>query len=93
STSVCTIGDVLANNAGGMRCRLENDSYHSIRQAEFVLPSGTIVNTRAGDAKFHSQEPELHAGLLQLRDKIRSDEQLVTHLREKFSIRNTNGLR
>ncbi|MDK8700073.1 FAD-binding and (Fe-S)-binding domain-containing protein [Corynebacterium pseudodiphtheriticum] len=93
STSVCTIGGVLANNAGGMRCRLENDSYHSIRQAEFVLPSGTIVDTRAGDAKFRSQEPELHAGLLQLRDKIRSDEQLVTHLREKFSIRNTNGLR
>lgn len=93
STSVCTIGGVLADNAGGMRCSLERDSYHSVRNLVFVLPSGTIVNTADGDAAFAKQEPELHAALLKFRDRLRADDKLCAFLRKKFSIRNTNGLR
>ncbi|MCK7641358.1 FAD-binding oxidoreductase [Corynebacterium sp. CCM 8835] len=95
STPVCTIGGVLADNAGGMRCSLERDSYHTLEEATFVLPSGTIVDTMAPDAeaKLEEAEPELVAGLLALRDEIRGDTELVDFLRRKFSIRNTNGLR
>ncbi|MEZ2189214.1 FAD-binding and (Fe-S)-binding domain-containing protein [Corynebacterium sp. CCM 9204] len=95
STSVCTIGGVLADNAGGMRCSLERDSYHTLEDATFVLPSGTIVDTTDPDAeaKLETSDPELVAGILALRDEIRGDTDLVALLRRKFSIRNTNGLR
>lgn len=93
STSVCTIGGVLADNSGGMRCSLERDSYHSIEELIFVLPSGTIVDTSRGDEAFRKQEPQLHANLLTFRDKLRANTEMVKFLRTKFSIRNTNGLR
>lgn len=93
STSVCTIGGVLADNSGGMRCSLERDSYHSIEELVFVLPSGTIVDTARGDEAFRKQEPKLHADLLAFRDKLRANTEMVEFLRTKFSIRNTNGLR
>lgn len=93
STAVCTIGGVVADNSGGMRCSVDRDVYHSIVDARIVLPSGTIVDTSAGDLRFQEQEPELHAGLIELRDRIRSDSALTDRLRKKFSIRNTNGIR
>lgn len=93
STAVCTIGGVIADNSGGMRCSVERDVYHLIVDARIVLPSDTIVDTAAGDLRFQEQTPELHAGLLELRDRIRSDSVLADRLRNKFSIRNTNGIR
>lgn len=93
STASASVGGVVSTNAGGMRCKLERDSYHTIDQAQFVLTSGAIVDTRDGDAAFKKQCPELHEQLLSLRERIRGDDQLVQRLRKKFSIRNTNGLR
>lgn len=93
STAVCTIGGVLANNAGGMRCSLDRDSYHSIEDMTVALASGTLVDTAAGDAAFRSQEPKLHEQMVEFRDRLRANTAVVDFLREKFSIRNTNGLR
>lgn len=93
STASASVGGVVSTNAGGMRCKLERDSYHTIDQAKFVLTNGAIVDTRDGDDAFKRQCPELHAHLIQLRDRIRGDEELTKRLRKKFSIRNTNGLR
>ncbi|MCP1387027.1 FAD-binding oxidoreductase [Corynebacterium sp. TA-R-1] len=93
STASASVGGVVSTNAGGMRCKLERDSYHTIDQAVFVLTDGTIVDTRKGDDAFKQQRPDLHEQLIALRDRIRGDEALVERLRKKFSIRNTNGLR
>ena len=95
STSVCTIGGVLADNSGGMRCSLPRDSYHTLEDATFVLPSGTIVDTTRADIEEYlaATEPQLISGIIDLRDRIRADTELVEFLREKFSIRNTNGIR
>ncbi|GGG67898.1 FAD-binding and (Fe-S)-binding domain-containing protein [Corynebacterium pelargi] len=93
STAVATIGGVLANNAGGMRCSVERDSYHSVASMRVVLPSGNIVDTSESDETFAAKEPALHAALVRIRDEIRSDEALCKLLKKKFSIRNTNGIR
>ncbi|PRQ12040.1 FAD-binding oxidoreductase [Corynebacterium sp. 13CS0277] len=95
STSVCTIGGILACNSGGMRCSVERDSYHTLESATIVLPSGTIVDTTdpEANARLAAAEPELYAGLEALREEIRADKDLVALLQRKFSIRNTNGLR
>src|ERR1700691_3107796 len=40
SADVATIGGVIANNAGGMRCTLERNSYHTVSSLSLVLASG-----------------------------------------------------
>jgi D-lactate dehydrogenase len=95
SIDAATIGGVIANNAGGMRCTLERDSYNTVRSITFVLPSGTVIDTAAPDAEaaFGAAEPALAKGLMELREELLADEQLVARIRHKFSIRNTNGYR
>ena len=41
------VGGVIANNSGGMRCGTTADSYSTVRELTFVLPSGTTIDTGA----------------------------------------------
>lgn len=95
STDVCTVGGVVANNSGGMRCGVTKDSYSTVRELTFVLPSGTRIDTGAPDAaeRFAAAEPELVAGLEAIRDEIRADAELAKRIRRKFAIKNTTGYR
>ncbi|HYQ78878.1 MAG TPA: FAD-binding and (Fe-S)-binding domain-containing protein, partial [Solirubrobacterales bacterium] len=95
STDVCTVGGVVANNSGGMRCGVTRDSYSTVRELTFVLPSGTVIDTGAPGAaeRFAAAEPELVAGLEAIRDEIRADGVLAERIRRKFEIKNTTGYR
>ena len=95
STDVCTVGGVVANNSGGMRCGVTKDSYSTVRELTFVLPSGTMIDTGAPGAseRFAAAEPELVAGLEAIRDEIRADAELADRIRRKFAIKNTTGYR
>jgi D-lactate dehydrogenase len=95
STDVATVGGVLANNSGGMRCGVTRDSYSTVRELTFVLPSGTTIDTGSpgAEAAFAEAEPELAAGLAAIRDEIRADEELSERIRRKFAIKNTTGYR
>jgi D-lactate dehydrogenase len=95
STDIATVGGVVANNSGGMRCGVTHDSYSTVRSLTFVLPSGTTIDTAAPGAaeKFAAAEPELAAGLAEIRDEIRDDEELSERIRRKFAIKNTTGYR
>jgi D-lactate dehydrogenase len=93
SADVATIGGVIANNAGGMRCRLERNAYHTVSSLTFVLASGTVIDTAdpGAEATFAAAEPELAQGLLQLRAELLEDDELAQRVRHKYAIRNTNG--
>jgi D-lactate dehydrogenase len=95
STDVATVGGVVANNSGGMRCGTTKDSYSTLRSLTFVLPSGTRIDTAApgAEAEFEAAEPELAAGLAAIRDEIRADSELTARIRRKFEIKNTTGYR
>jgi D-lactate dehydrogenase len=95
STDVCTVGGVVANNSGGMRCGVTKDSYSTVRELTFVLPSGTKIDTGAPDAaeRFAAAEPELVGGLEAIRDEIRADAELAERIHRKFAIKNTTGYR
>ncbi len=95
STDIATVGGVIANNSGGMRCGTVRDSYSTVRSMTFVLPSGTRIDTAAPDAaaRFAAAEPELAAGLAAIRDEIRADAELSERIRRKFAIKNTTGYR
>src|ERR1700735_3845776 len=95
SINACTIGGVIANNAGGMRCTIERDSYHTVRSMTIVLASGTVIDTAQPDAEaaFMRAEPDLAQGLLKLRAELIADRILTERIRHKYTIRNTNGYR
>jgi D-lactate dehydrogenase len=95
STDIATVGGVIANNSGGMRCGVTEDSYSTLRSLAFVLPSGTIIDTAEprAEEEFARREPELAAGLEQIRDEIRADAELSARIRQKFRIKNTMGYR
>src|SRR4051812_39180977 len=95
STHIATVGGVIANNSGGMRCGVTEDSYSTVRSLSFVLPSGTVIDSAEPRAEedFASSEPELARGLEQIRDEIRADPELVGRIRRKFAIKNTMGYR
>ncbi len=95
STDIATVGGVIANNSGGMRCGVTHDSYSTVRSMTFVLPSGTAIDTAAPGAaeRFAAAEPELAAGLAAIRDEIRADAELSERIRRKFAIKNTTGYR
>jgi D-lactate dehydrogenase len=95
STDIATVGGVIANNSGGMRCGVVADSYQTVRALTFVLPSGTVIDTEAPGAeeRFAAAEPELARGLAEIRDEIRADAELAARIRRKFEIKNTTGYR
>ena len=95
STDAATIGGVIANNSGGMRCGTWHDSYSTLAGLVFALPSGTVVDTTDPEAAAHfaAAEPTLVAGLIEIRDEIRADQELCERIRHKFKIKNTMGYR
>jgi D-lactate dehydrogenase len=93
SEIACTIGGVVANNSSGMACGTEANTYQTIASAVLVLPSGTIIDTGDSDAddQLRLKEPAIHAGLTELRDRVRSNNASVDSIRELYSIKNTMG--
>src|SRR5262245_3517016 len=95
STDIATVGGVVANNSGGMRCGVVRDSYRTVRALTFVLPSGTTIDTAAAGAeeRFAALEPDLAVGLSRIRDELLADPDLAARIRRKFEIKNTTGYR
>ena len=93
SEIACTVGGVIANNSSGMACGTEFNTYRTLESAVLVLPSGTTIDTGSPDAgrRLAAQEPELHAGLIALRDRVRGNADSVRVLRQQFSMKNTLG--
>ncbi len=93
SDIACTVGGVIANNSSGMTCGTERNSYRTLDSLEVVLPSGTIVDTAApnADDRLRVLEPDIHAGLAALRDRVRGDEVAAGRIRRQFAMKNTMG--
>ncbi len=95
STDIATVGGVVANNSGGMRCGTARDSYSTVTDMTFLTASGTLIDTSEPGAaeRFAAEEPELANGLAEIRDEIRADKELAERIRAKFEIKNTTGYR
>lgn len=95
SLDACTIGGVIANNSGGMRCTVARDAYHTVSALTFVTASGVVIDTSkpGAEEQFALAEPQLAAGLLELRKALLADAALAERIRRKYAIRNTHGLR
>lgn len=93
SEIACTIGGVVANNSSGMTSGTAATAYRTLESMVLVLPSGTVVDTgaRDADALLAVREPALHAGLLRLRDHVRSHRRLRRRIEQQFAMKNTMG--
>ena len=93
SEVACTIGGVIANNASGMACGTELNSYRTLESVVLVLPNGTVVDTGAPDAdeRLRQVEPEIYTGLLRLRDRVRGNPDSVRRIAQLYAIKNTMG--
>jgi D-lactate dehydrogenase len=95
SKDIATIGGVIANNSGGMRCGVTWDPYSTVESMTLVLASGTVIDTAEANAeqRFAAAEPELARGLSRIREELLADEQLVARVRRKYEIKNVTGYR
>lgn len=93
SEIACTIGGVVANNSSGMTSGHLRTAYHTVSSIEFILPSGTHINTAhlGADDTLRDLEPALHAGLARLRDEIRSNPHHVEKIKAQYNMKNTMG--
>jgi D-lactate dehydrogenase len=93
SIEAAMMGGILANNSSGMCCGVVHNAYHTLDSLRLLLPDGTEVDTSRADAdaRLRAVRPELHAGLLALRDELRADAPLCARLRRKFARKNTMG--
>lgn len=93
SEAACTVGGVVANNSSGMSCGTQFNTYETLESAVVVLPSGTVIDTSEADSddRLNYLEPDLHRGLLSLRDRVRANQFSVSTIRRLFSIKNTMG--
>ena len=87
------IGGILANNASGMCCGIEQNSYQTIESMRVVLADGTAVDTAEDKSRadFERSHSTLLESLKQLRAQVLADEQLAERIRYKFKIKNTTG--
>lgn len=93
SEGACTIGGVVANNSSGMACGTLQNTYSTMESLVLVLPTGTVIDTGAADAdrRLRTLEPDLHEGLLRLRDRVRNEPGSVARIRQLFAMKNTMG--
>lgn len=93
SLDAAMVGGIVANNASGMCCGVKDNAYHTLDSLRFVLPNGQVYDTLDPDAddQLKDQSPEIHSGLLALRNRVLKDEGLHGRIRDKYTRKNTQG--
>ena len=93
SIDAAMIGGIVNNNSSGMCCGVVQNSYHTLHAIELLLADGTYLDTGqpGADARLRQERPDLHAGLLALRDEVRANPRLAARIRHKFQTKNTSG--
>jgi len=93
SEIACTIGGVVANNSSGMACGTEQNTYQTLESMTLVLASGTTIDSASpnADEQLRLAEPELWAGLSELRERVVANPKSVESIRRLFAMKNTMG--
>jgi D-lactate dehydrogenase len=93
SISAAMMGGILSNNASGMCCGVEKNSYHTTRFIRFILPDGQIFSTAIKEDydRFLVSCKDVSETLINLRKQVLAQQQLYTRIREKYKTKNTVG--
>ncbi|MDX2191600.1 MAG: FAD-binding and (Fe-S)-binding domain-containing protein [Bacteroidota bacterium] len=93
SIASAMMGGILSNNSSGMCCGVTMNAYHTLQFIEFVLPNSKSYNTSiiADYQRFESENNDLFYGIIELKNKIESNELLLSKIRNKYLTKNTVG--
>jgi D-lactate dehydrogenase len=93
SINACKIGGIAANNASGMCCGTEQNSYNTLAGIRVMLADGGTLDTRdsANRAAFARSHAPLLERLRALGERTRGDAELAARIRRKYAIKNTTG--
>jgi len=93
SIDSCMMGGILANNASGMCCGVDENAYHTIASAKVLLADGTLIDTGVPDAAatLEREAPQVAEGLRRVRAEVLADEKLTERIRTKYRQKNTTG--
>lgn len=93
SIQAAMMGGILSNNSSGMCCGVAQNSYHTLQSMTFVLPNGMVFNSalEADHQRFEKEAATIAQKILQLRQEILADTELVNRIRKKYKQKNTVG--
>jgi D-lactate dehydrogenase len=93
SINSAQIGGIAANNASGMCCGIDHNSYKTLKDIRVIFNDGTILDTSDQNSKdnFLNTKSELVDKLKLLVAEIQENKELYTKIEKKYSIKNTTG--
>lgn len=93
SSQAAMMGGILSNNSSGMTAGVRYNSYHTLHSIEFMLTNGHRYDTAsaADRRRFAEEEKELCRGLLDIRNEILADPEMLHRIKEKYRIKNVTG--
>jgi D-lactate dehydrogenase len=93
SINAAMIGGIAANNASGMCCGIEQNSYKTLKSMKLIFADGTKLDTACEDSKkeFKRTHAELLNALTQMAHETQNNQELKALIEKKFKIKNTCG--
>ena len=87
------IGGIASNNASGMSCGTQFNSYNTLADIDIILSDGTELDTssEASCNAFKKSHKEMIARLEAISARIKGDAALKEKIERKYSIKNTTG--
>ena len=94
SINAARIGGIVSNNASGMNCGTHANSERVMTSARVVFADGTILDVGNPQSceEFAEKKPNFIKRLVEIRDAVRSDPELVELIKRKYEIKNVTGL-
>ncbi|PID47551.1 MAG: 4Fe-4S ferredoxin [Proteobacteria bacterium] len=93
SINSAMIGGIVANNASGMCCGTEDNSYKTIKDIKLIFSDGSRLDTSSEQSKkeFEKTHKDLLANISSLAKKLSENKELKAKIIKKFQIKNTCG--
>lgn len=88
------VGGIILNNASGMSCGTHENSYKTLIAARLIFADGTLLDTADENSrkKFSDSHPEFIQKICAIRDRVKTDAELVKLIEKKYRIKNVTGL-
>jgi D-lactate dehydrogenase len=93
SINAAQIGGIAANNASGMCCGIDKNSYKTLKDIRVIFNDGTILDTSNEESKEHflTSKNTLITEVKDLVSEIKNNKSLHNKIEKKYSIKNTTG--
>ena len=93
SINAAQIGGIVANNASGMCCGIDQNSYKTLKDMRIIFYDGTVLDTSDVESikQFKKNKQYLIQQINNLVSQIKTDTKLYEKIKRKYSIKNTTG--